>query len=350
MLEKLNHYGIRGNALNWFESYLNNRKQFVTYNNVKSSMKTIKCGVPQGSILGPLLFLIYINDLVNICKNTTPFLFADDTNLFKNGTDLNDIAISLNSQLNDISVWLKVNKLSLNVKKTHYMIFTKKRQTVDSLDIKIDGIGIDKVLHTKFRGVFIDDKLNWKKHISYISGKISRGLGVIIKARMLLSEGSLKTLYYSFLYPYFTYCNHVWGNTSSTNLKPLVVLQKRCVRIITSSKRLEHTEPLFEKLGLLRFHDINKYVLSKFLYRWFHKDLPPLFFNIFVSVTDIHNHGTRHSSRLYCPKVKTDLGKSKFTYRGPFLWNKILDAKINPDTSEYIFSKSIKQCLKVGIL
>ena len=99
LLSKLNHYGIRGIAHNWFESYLCNRKQFVTYNGVQSTMKTIKCGVPQGSILGPLLFLIYINDLVNICNHTAPFLFADDTNLFKHGTDLNDIVESLNLEM-----------------------------------------------------------------------------------------------------------------------------------------------------------------------------------------------------------------------------------------------------------
>ena len=169
LLCKLEHYGIRGIAHSWFESYLYNRKQFVTYNNVPSSMKAIKCGVPQGSILGPLLFLVYINDLVSICKHTAPFLFADDTNLFKNGNNLDVMVDSLNTELNEISIWLKVNKLSLNIKKTHYMVFTTKRKGVDSLNVTIDGHIIDKVIHTKFLGVSIDEKLNWKKtHIVYI--------------------------------------------------------------------------------------------------------------------------------------------------------------------------------------
>ena len=124
LLRKLFHYGIRGTAYNWFESYLSNRKQCVSYNGVKSSMKPIKCGVPQGSILGPLLFLIYINDLINVCKKSSPYLFADDTNLFVNGNNLEDMVNSLNHELHDISLWLKVNKLSLNIKKTHYMVFT----------------------------------------------------------------------------------------------------------------------------------------------------------------------------------------------------------------------------------
>ena len=126
LITKLNHYGIRGIALDWFVSYLNNRKQFVTYNGVRSSMKTVKCGVPQGSILGPILFLLYINDLASICKKTLPFLFADDTNLFICGDNPDEMVSDLNSELEDISSWLKTNKLSLNVKKRITCFFPPK--------------------------------------------------------------------------------------------------------------------------------------------------------------------------------------------------------------------------------
>ena len=127
LLCKLENYGIRGNALSWFKSYLTDHEQFVRFNGVSSATKLISCGVPQGSILGPLLFLIYINDLHAVCKNTFPILIADDTNLFTTGTDFDVMQNTLNDELNEISTWLKVNKLSLNVKKTHYMIFTRKK-------------------------------------------------------------------------------------------------------------------------------------------------------------------------------------------------------------------------------
>ena len=130
LLAKLYHYGIRGTSLSWFQSYLSNRKQFVTYDGVSSSVKTIRCGVPQGSILGPLLFLIYINDLFNACSKCLPILFADDTNLFVSGYDLSSINAILSEELAELSVWLKVNKLSLNIKKTHFMIFTRKKNTL----------------------------------------------------------------------------------------------------------------------------------------------------------------------------------------------------------------------------
>ena len=124
LLEKLYHFGIRDKAYTWLKSYLCDRNQFVSYNGFKSSERTITCGVPQGSILGPLLFLIYINDLSNNCKFARPFLFADDTNLFHHSKDPQNLQEELNYDLENISEWLKANRLSLNIKKTHYMVFT----------------------------------------------------------------------------------------------------------------------------------------------------------------------------------------------------------------------------------
>ena len=125
LLEKLYHYGIRGTTLDWFNSYLSSRKQYITYNGISSHTKTVSCGVPQGSILGPLLFLIYINDLSNVCKYSTPILYADDTNLFLNGMDLNEMENAINTDLKQVSLWLKVNKLSLNEKKDPFYRFHK---------------------------------------------------------------------------------------------------------------------------------------------------------------------------------------------------------------------------------
>ena len=353
LIRKLEHIGIRGVALQWFVSYLANRKQFVSYNGVQSSMKTMKCGVPQGSILGPLLFLVYVNDLARVCKRTSPFLFADDTNLFKNGTDLVQIIKETNEELEDISLWLKVNKLSLNIKKTHYMLFTTRKIGSVTLNIRIDGCKIGKVRFTKFLGVFIDDKLNWKKHISHISGKISRGMGVLRKVRSVLPAHSLKTLYHSMIYPYYTYCNYVWGNSCFETLKPIYYKQKDCVRIITMSKKRAHTAPLFEKLNLLKLYDINKYMYCKFMYSWHHNELPIVFRNVFTEVREIHDYETRQSANnsLYPPTGgKTELSFCKYTYRGPLIWNMVLKAKINPDVSEFAFVRMIKQCIKVKII
>ena len=185
LLNKLHHYGIRGSALDWFGSYLTNRQQFVTYKYVSSDNKTIKCGVTQGSILGPLLFLIYINDLANICQYTMPILFADDSNLFINGTDVRKIELELNEELRNIASWLRINELSLNVNKTQYMVFTRKLNKIEDIVLRVEGQTIERVTQTKFLGVIIDEKLTSRNHVNHIATKIANGIGILIKARFL---------------------------------------------------------------------------------------------------------------------------------------------------------------------
>ena len=352
LLTKLYHYGIRGIAHDWFKSYLSDRTQFVTYNEEKSSMLPTTCGVPQGSILGPILFLVYINDLVSVCKYSLPFLFADDTNLFTSGKVLSDLITKVNEELSNISVWLKVNKLSLNVKKTHFLIFGNKKERFDKVEITIDDKVISQEHSTKFLGVYIDDKLNWKKHIEHISKKISRGIGVLCKARRMLNLCSLKTLYYSFIYPYLMYCNHVWAAACTTNLKGIRVLQNRVISIMTSSKRFTRLEPLFEKLGILRLDDINKFLYAKFMYKWHHNEVPSIFSDCFPHIKDIHDHDTRQSTRneIYFNGFKSKLSQQRFMYKAPFYWNAILKANIDVNVSEPVFNYSIKHCLKAKLL
>ena len=162
----------------------------------------IKCGVPQGSILGPLFFLIYINDLCIVCTNTIPVLFADDTNLFSSGVDATGLQDRVNYDLAVITKWLKVNKLSLNIIKTHYMCFSTKKKIKPDISSNIDGQVIAEITSSTFLDVIIDDKLNWRDHVSFVCRKVARGLRVIIKARKVLQNESLISLYYSFIYPY----------------------------------------------------------------------------------------------------------------------------------------------------
>jgi len=344
-VEKMHHYGIRGIAYKWFESYLYNRKQRVVYNNSQSCFKLIKCGVPQGSILGPLLFLLYINDLASVCHSSMPIFFADDTNLFFKGTNIKLMESMINEELNDISLWLKTNKLSLNIAKTHYMVFHSKNKCTTDINIKIDNNLIDRVSHTKFLGIIIDEKLNWKLHINYVSGKVSRCIGMIIKSRKVLNKESLITLYYSFIYPFLIYCNHIWGSTYLSHLNKLEILQKKIVRIISGVQPRCPRAPLFYDLGFLKVHEINKYLILKFMYKYHSSSLPDVFSSYFPYVASIHDYATRQSNCLYIPSVRTNLGKMSIKYRGPILWNELIKSNLTLYYSEPVFSYQVKKMI-----
>ena len=207
LISKLEHYGVRGTALRWFKSYLSNRQQYVEFNGTSSESCEIKCGVTQGSILGLLLFLLYINDLCNVSKVMDFILFADDTNIFFSHKDFNLLPEILNSELLKLTQWCRANKLSINFKNSNFMVFRprQRRQTVD-ISIQIDNNVIERVKETVFLGVILDEHLSWKPHILGVSRKISKSIGIIYKSSFCLPKTSLRSLYYSLVYPYLTYC------------------------------------------------------------------------------------------------------------------------------------------------
>jgi hypothetical protein len=187
LFSKLENYGIRGVALNWIKSYFHNRKQFVQYNNVTSSQLITQCGVPQGSILGPLLFILYINDLSNASRIVEPLIFADDTSICYSHSDPVVLASVLNEALQSISSWMRANKLSVNIDKTDYVIFHSRHKKV-SYDIShsFHYKCITRKPKVKFLGFFLDENLTWKPRISHVCKKISKSISIIYRARFLL--------------------------------------------------------------------------------------------------------------------------------------------------------------------
>ena len=153
----------------------------------------------------------------------------------------------MNIEVQKIIKWLRVNKLSLNLKKTHFMIFRKSRgRILIDTDLVIDGVKIEMVEKTKFLGIIIDQCFKFDAHVQFVKGKVSRGIGILNKCKKYFNSATLLTLYYSFIYPYFNYCNCIWGNTCKTYLLPLIKLQKMALRIIGGAERRAHTEDIFK--------------------------------------------------------------------------------------------------------
>ena len=325
LLRKLYRYGIRGIPHQWFSSYLKNRKQYVSFNGISSSSLSINCGVPQGSILGPILFLLYINDIVNVSDMLFTILFADDSSIFVHGKNPDELVQLINKELQNLVIWLNANKLSLNVDKTNYMFFSLSNQKLRySSNVMINNVNVTKVSHIKFLGIIIDSQLKWTNHVQYIRSKISKGLGILCKARKLLNRSTLVTLYYSFIYPYLTYCIEIWGSANSTVLSSLFKLQKRAVRVITSSPFNTHIHSLFQDLKILTLDKIYIYFLGLFMYKVNSGLVPPIF-QSFVSLnSDIHQHNTRQSQLLHLPLCNSTAYNKCVSFKGIKLWNLIM--------------------------
>ena len=331
LLQKLEHYGIRGVNLKWFSTYLKDRTQFVSCNNTSSEIKSISCGVPQGSVLGPLLFLIYINDLPNVSKNLNFYLFADDTNLFYQSDNLDELQKTVNKELKNIVVWLNANRLALNVSKTNFVIFSAVNKPIKPVTILINRKAIEQKEYVKYLGVLIDSKLSFKHHITAISKKIARTIGLMYKLRHFVPQDILKMLYYSLIYPFLIYAAPIWGNTHNNLINTIHILQKKILRIITFNKTVFstngppiHSLPLFNELNILTIFDIFKLEIIKFVHDSLNKNNPNQFHNYFSYPSNLHNTLSNRQNNLNIPQVRTTTyGLKSIKYSGAIIWNDI---------------------------
>jgi hypothetical protein len=322
LLQKLYHYGFRGITHEWFCNYLSDRKQFVSYNLAKSPSENVSCGVPQGSILGPLLFILYMNDICFTSNLINTILFADDTTVFYSHKDVSILCKTINSELKEVCNWFKGNKLSLNAKKTNLMYLGTRMQTKNikaNSDIYLDGCKLDRVHEAKFLGITIDENLTWKKQIDTICKSCSRNIGVLNKLKSFLPKNTLYQLYCSLVLPYLNYGLLLWGTANKVYMNKIFRLQKRALRTISNSSYLCPTKPLFENYKVLNIFDMYTYESAIFMYKYKNNLLPPSFDGVFTIHQENHKYNTRNKGDFQIPiqRVKNILTT------GPKVWNNL---------------------------
>ena len=346
---KLKHYGFKDNSLSLLSSYLTGREQFVEFNDVKSNCIPITTGVPQGSILGPLLFIIYLND-INLSSDKFQFLtYADDTTLFvifDSAYEQSDENISqddvLNAELEKVADWLSLNRLSLNKDKTKCMIFRNYNKIVLPPKLVIKNQIIEQVNNFNFLGIILDSNLNWKAHTESIGKKISKTIGIMNRLKHYLPMYTLKTIYNSLINSRLNYGILCWGLKQNG----LVQLQKKAVRVIVNANYNAHADPIFKRLNILKVDDIAVSKLYKFYYRYTKKTLPHYFLNSSYLILPTHTHETRTSDYIL-PRIRLKNTEFNVRYQLPLLLNEnetsIID-KVNT-LSEYGFSFHVKRHL-----
>ena len=309
LLSKLDLYGIRGDGNQWFRSYLSNRKQKVFVNGVESNFLLVNSGVPQGSILGPFLFLIYINDFEKATNYFSLRLFADDTSLTATGKDLDVLLQRINSELPAIHEWLCSNRLTLNLSKTKYLVFQPRQKINSNLypPLKLADQYLEQSYRVKYLGLIVDCFLSWHEHIYHISSKISKSVNIIAKLKPHVTSQSLISTYYALVYPYLTYGCVLWGNNYEAPLSQLVRLQNKVVRIINNVPLHDHITPHYVNLGLIKLPDIVKLYTCQLSYdHLINKESS----NLNSLVSEQHNYATRSAS-LQQPKSRIFQNKYK---------------------------------------
>ena len=326
LLKKLHNYGVTGNSLNWFRSYLSGRMQAVNINSTLSDFKHVNIGIPQGSILGPLLFIIYVNSLPD-CINCKCVMYADDTTLLFKSADSTSLQFHMNDCMSKIVHWFKINKLTLNIKKTKYMIFGTNNalRNFDDISLNYGNDIIERVYKFKYLGVIFDPTLAWNEHVDYISSVVSKRIGVIRRVKFYLPPATLSLLANSLVFPHFDYCSPVWTNCISEISNSLQILQNKLARVLLSA---DIRTPISDMMSILcwdKLHERWNKQLLVIVFKCLHHNAPSYLSSQFVFTSSIHSKCTRSQScnTLVLPFWNNNQGKRTFYYRGASMWNRL---------------------------
>ena len=357
LLAKLAHYGIRGPALKWLRSYLSDRKQYVSVNNSDSSMTKITYGVPQGSILGPLLFIIYINDIPEISTIAKFILYADDANIIVTANTIEEVYNQIVSLIDNLEDWVHCNGLTLNLKKTKYLIFSRSKVALPC-PLNISQTPIERKTETRFLGVIVDESLNWSRHVKTVIAKMSRYVGIMYKIKKLLPLKARLQIYHSFVQSHINFCSLVWGFSCKSNIEAIFCKQKKGLRAVIpgfinynykDGIIPGHTKQYFNEYNILTIHNIialNALVMLNKI-----RSFPSLLSNSIVATIPTYSpeHGSTYDDcEKWLKTYNTPTYRNSLFFKGPLLYsttNFVEHSDIKRTTTPNIFKNKVKKVI-----
>jgi hypothetical protein len=367
LLKKLKKLGITGVAHKWFTNYLQGRTQCVDIEGNFSDFLNLDISVIQGSTLGPILFLCYINDFWN-CTSMFSVLFADDTTSLAKGPVLKDLTQFVNSELQKMANWFRANKMSVNASKTKFIIFKTYNKQVNPEDCivvynsteiglpddpnmiypieRISNVSSEKSF--KLLGILLDENLSFKSHIDMLCSKISKSLYCINRLKNLLDRASLRKLYFSMVHSHLAYGINVYGCASATNLDKLKKMQKKAIRSICNANYRAHTAPLFKELKILPLDELIVYSNVKFMHYYYLKQLPVSFNGLWVTNEERNPvRILRNAHDLFVPAHRIEMVKRMPLFAFPTVWNNALGNKNN--RKHFSYMRELKNLLLLNL-
>ena len=351
LLTKLQLYGIKQNELKWFNTYLSNRKQIVKCNGIVSESRNLTVGVPQGSVLGPLLFVIFINDINQHVGLGTTNLFADDTLIYVSGNNVDDVNIKLKNSVSEVAKWYKRNNIIINTQKSCTMLVKPLKFNDNSnLNVNIDDCDIENVMCMKYLGLEIDESLTWNNHIAKLSKSLSFKVSKFSRLSKTLSKDILLKIYNSTIQPTIDYAISVWGQTSKMNLSKIQRFQNHSARIIENNFDYINTRgiDLVHNLGWMDVRERFIYFQTLLMFKCIHGQAPDYLVNNVIMDFEVRKVSSRrHDLNLYVPFAENEFYKNLLFYRGPHFWNSLPNC-LKEITNVELFKMSLKRFLKSG--
>lgn len=346
LLGKLFDYGIRGPALNFVKSYLSDRKQYISINGCVSQNFEIHYGVPQGSVLGPLFFNIYANEISHLPLNVDVIQYADDTVLISSDTNINNLVLRINNALDLFASWCNFNKLALNISKTKYLLFSPKKLQADPI-LSIKGEALDRVAYYKYLGITIDEKLNYEIHIKSVITKLSRLCGISFKLGEYFSLSAAKNFYFALVQSILSYNIIFWGASSLSLLESACRKQNLIMRNLFKHHYtiFSCTSKLYSTTNILKLKDIHKLALSNTVYLSLHTNKYPNIKHHLNTLTWNHNHNTRRNHMFMLPQTRVLPDTRCFIFQAVKFYNS-LPVRIRNSTSFAMFKNTLCHFLR----